>query len=116
MHEDSKLSSDQHDAPEKSQGNFSHFSHEQCEYFPCHDTDDLDHFNCLFCYCPLYPLGDDCGGVVAYTVSGIKDCSHCLIPHSKHGFEFVQKHIDGLINLMKEINRRNSPTNEENKV
>ena len=33
---------------------YKFFSHKQCEYFPCHKTDDPDNFNCLFCFCPLY--------------------------------------------------------------
>ncbi len=51
-----------------------------CEYFPCHKTNDPDHFNCLFCYCPLY-AGTDCGGNPTYLPNGIKDCSNCTVPH-----------------------------------
>ncbi len=59
----------------------SFFSHTKCEYFPCHKVDDPSTFNCLFCYCPLYALGETCGGDVNYTKKGIKDCSACLRPH-----------------------------------
>ena len=45
--------------------NYSYFSHRECEYFPCHPGADPDNFNCLFCYCPLYVLGADCGGRAA---------------------------------------------------
>ena len=41
---------------------YSYFSHKKCEYFPCHKGVDPENFNCLFCYCPLYALGDKCGG------------------------------------------------------
>ena len=51
-----------------------------CEYFPCHKTNDPDHFNCLFCYCPLYRR-KDCGGNPTYLANGIKDCSGCTVPH-----------------------------------
>ena len=34
--------------------NFKFFQHKACEFFPCHETKDIDNFNCLFCYCPLY--------------------------------------------------------------
>ncbi|MBP8030977.1 MAG: metal-binding protein, partial [Acetobacterium sp.] len=37
--------------------NYKFFQHRDCEYFPCHQADDLEDFNCLFCYCPLYALG-----------------------------------------------------------
>lgn len=51
-----------------------------CEYFPCHKTNDPDHFNCLFCYCPLYRM-ENCGGNPRYLSNGIKDCSNCTVPH-----------------------------------
>jgi putative acetyltransferase len=51
-----------------------------CEYFPCHKTNDPEHFNCLFCYCPLYRM-EDCGGNPTYLDNGIKDCSNCTVPH-----------------------------------
>ena len=38
--------------------NFKFFQHKECEYFPCHKTSNKENFNCLFCYCPLYALGD----------------------------------------------------------
>ncbi|MBO5973618.1 MAG: metal-binding protein, partial [Clostridia bacterium] len=34
--------------------NYAFISHRDCEFFPCHQTSDVDNFNCLFCYCPLY--------------------------------------------------------------
>ena len=60
-----------------------------CEYFPCHNGVKEEDFNCLFCYCPLYALGDKCGGNFSYTDQGIKDCSGCLIPHSTGGYDYV---------------------------
>lgn len=39
---------------------YSFFSNKECEYFPCHQGADPENFNCLFCYCPLYALGDKC--------------------------------------------------------
>ena len=40
---------------------YSFFQHTACEFFPCHETAHPEDFNCLFCYCPLYALGDRCG-------------------------------------------------------
>ena len=60
---------------------YSFFQNTECEYFPCHRIADPARFNCLFCYCPLYMLGPDCGGNFRYTEKGIKDCTGCLIPH-----------------------------------
>ncbi|MEE1164867.1 MAG: cysteine-rich small domain-containing protein, partial [Lachnospiraceae bacterium] len=60
---------------------YSFFQNTECEYFPCHRIADPARFNCLFCYCPLYMLGPDCGGNFRYTEKGRKDCTGCLIPH-----------------------------------
>ena len=60
---------------------YSFFQNTECEYFPCHKGVDPGRFNCLFCYCPLYMLGPDCGGDHSYTEKGIKDCTGCVIPH-----------------------------------
>lgn len=71
------------------QGNSRWFSNRTCEYFPCHQGADPEQFNCLFCYCPLYVLGDACGGTVRYTAEGIKDCSACLLPHGPQGYGHI---------------------------
>ena len=70
------------------QNDHSFFQNKDCQYFPCHKT-DRDDFNCLFCYCPLYALGDRCGGNFRYTEKGVKDCTNCLIPHSPNGYDYV---------------------------
>ena len=55
------------------------FSHTSCEHYPCHKNVSITHFNCLFCYCPLYHKMN-CGG--NFTIKeGIKDCSKCTYPH-----------------------------------
>ena len=67
---------------------YSYFENKECEYFPCHKKEG-DFFNCLFCYCPLYSMGDKCGGNFLYTDDGIKDCSHCLLPHGEDGYDHI---------------------------
>ena len=62
---------------------YAYFSHKKCEYFPCHRGADPEDFNCLFCYCPLYALGDKCGGNFKYNEKGFKDCTNCQLPHKK---------------------------------
>ena len=42
----------------------------ECEFFPCHKCADAEEFSCLFCYCPLYALGDRCGGNFVYLETG----------------------------------------------
>ena len=68
---------------------YAFFSHRDCEYFPCHPGADPERFNCLFCYCPLYPLGEKCGGAFVYLDNGIKDCSGCLFPHRPENYDAV---------------------------
>lgn len=62
----------------------------KCEFFPCHNGIDKEAFNCLFCYCPLYLLKNECGGDYKIT-SGVKDCSNCTKPHDKDSYEYVMK-------------------------
>lgn len=68
---------------------YSYFAHRQCEYFPCHKGADPENFNCLFCYCPLYALGDSCGGNFRYLPNGHKDCSNCQYPHLRQNYDAV---------------------------
>ena len=81
--------------------NFSYFQNKSCEYFPCHKGADPENFNCLFCYCPLYALGDRCGGSFTYTEQGIKDCSGCLKPHRAENYEKIMAKMPQLLELAK---------------
>ena len=69
--------------------NFKYFQHRECEYFPCHEGADPDNFSCLFCYCPLYFLGDKCGGNFTFTKNGVKNCTGCIRPHLKESYEVI---------------------------
>jgi len=81
---------------------YSFFSHKNCEAFPCHETEDDNSFNCLFCYCPLYILGRDCGGVFKYLKNGVKDCSSCLIPHEREKYGDIVGKLRLIIDTVKE--------------
>lgn len=65
---------------------YAWFCNRRCEAFPCHEGIAEDDFNCLFCYCPLYALGEKCGGRFRYTQNGIKDCSLCRFPHLRENY------------------------------
>jgi Zn-finger protein len=78
-----------------------HFSNTSCAYYPCHKGADAEDFNCLFCYCPLYALGEKCGGNFRYTDKGIKDCTNCTLPHDEGGYEHVMGHIKDVLELGK---------------
>lgn len=68
---------------------YKYFCNRECEYFPCHKTENSDDFNCLFCYCPLYALGRRCGGNFVYNEKGFKDCSNCMVPHRRENYEYI---------------------------
>ena len=76
---------------------YSFFAHRACEAFPCHDTDDEENFNCLFCYCPLYILGSDCGGTFSYLPSGVKDCSPCTLPHVRDNYGYITGRFQDIV-------------------
>lgn len=68
---------------------YKFFCNKECEYFPCHKVENPDDFNCLFCYCPLYTLGKECGGNPTFLENGVKDCSNCTFPHKKQNYEKI---------------------------
>ena len=65
------------------------FQNRECAHFPCHQGVPEEDFNCLFCYCPLYTLGKQCGGNCTYTEKGIKSCKDCSFPHRSENYERV---------------------------
>ena len=67
--------------------NYAFFQNRACEYFPCHEGIAEEDFNCLFCYCPLYMLGKQCGGNFTHTESGLKSCMHCTYPHERGNYD-----------------------------
>ena len=85
---------------------FSFFSNRECEYFPCHKGVDPEEFNCLFCYCPLYALGEECGGGFKILQNGVKDCSGCTLPHQKENYGKIIKNFEKILDTSwKKVNR-----------
>ena len=80
------------------------FTNKACEFFPCHTGIDPDEFNCLFCYCPLYALGDKCGGRFTY-INDIKDCSNCVVPHRRGNYGYITGRFNEIVEAMREIKR-----------
>ena len=94
--------------PEWEGKGYSFFQNTNCEYFPCHQTNKTEDFNCLFCYCPLYALGEDCGGNFTY-YKGVKDCTDCLIPHSRNAYDYITSRFGELVVLAQEKEPVDSP-------
>lgn len=86
-----------------------YFSNQSCAYYPCHRITDGKDFNCLFCYCPLYALGDRCGGNFDYNDKGLKDCSGCTLPHGEGGYEYVMAHIKEVCEIARLSGKTNPP-------
>ena len=60
-------------------------------------------FNCLFCYCPLYALGEKCRGNFTYTKSGRKNCKNCALPHVReNGVKLVSARYEQLAELARD--------------
>ena len=71
----------------------------ECEYFPCHNIDNLQ---CDFCYCPLYPCYDKrVRGKIIKNDKGedIWDCKDCVILHKK-------QNVNLIIEMIKTIKQR----------
>ncbi len=77
------------------QNSYKFFRNTDCKYFPCHKTPDAEKFNCLFCYCPLYLLGDQCGGNFQFVGvnKNIKDCSNCSLPHQPDYYDEILRRL-----------------------
>ena len=85
------------------------FSNPECKYFPCHTGPDRENFNCLFCYCPLYFLGDKCGGQYKYSgVKQTKDCTDCHLPH-------LPEYYDSIMSILKKTANRAQRLNQDTK-
>lgn len=69
------------------------FENKDCKYFPCHK--DLDEFNCLFCYCPMY-TSEHCLGNPEYMEKKgkrIKVCTNCSFPHQPENYDKIIKFL-----------------------
>ena len=76
------------------------FRNTACQHFPCHKGVDPAEFNCLFCYCPLYALGPDCGGNYTYSSKGVKNCTGCTLLHKGDaGADIVKQRFKMLVDL-----------------
>ena len=48
-------------------------------------------------------MGEECGGNFKYTSHGIKDCSDCVLPHTKDvGYDHIQKKMMDVIERVQE--------------
>ncbi len=80
------------------ENSYKFYSNKDCFYFPCHKVVDESKFNCMFCFCPLYLMGDKCGGNYKYikdNENDIKDCSKCMLPHNENSHSIIVEKLFG---------------------
>jgi adenosylcobinamide hydrolase len=65
---------------------------ENCPYYPCHFAGQ----RCDFCYCPLYPCGDESLGQWVESSNGgeIWNCSRCTLLHAPDIADYLKKYPD----------------------
>jgi len=65
---------------------------DNCPYYPCHFAGQ----RCDFCYCPLYPCGDESlGQWVESSNSGeVWNCSRCMLLHEPEIADYLKKYPD----------------------
>lgn len=80
---------------------YKFFTNTECENFPCHKSPAKEDFNCLFCFCPLYVLGDKCGGNFYFTEKEIKSCKNCDFPHHKENYDKIVSRFGEIVEKMK---------------
>ena len=78
---------------------YKFYQNKKCEFFPCHGGIPEESFSCMFCYCPLYVLGNRCGGRFCYTEQGIKDCSNCIRPHIRENYDEIVSCMEAVMEL-----------------
>ncbi len=68
------------------------WSPENCPYYPCHFAGQ----RCDFCYCPLYPCGDESLGQWVESSNGgdVWNCSHCTLLHEPDIADYLKKYPD----------------------
>ncbi len=75
------------------ENSYRFFENTDCEYYPCHK--DIEHLNCLFCYCPLYNM-EHCPGNPSYKEKDgkkIKICTDCTFPHQPDNYDVIMEYL-----------------------
>lgn len=83
--------------------NYACFTNRDCEFFPCHKGISEENFNCLFCFCPLYVLGTNCGGAYRILDNGCKDCTLCTYPHERKNYDAIMGRFPEIVDVMKKL-------------
>jgi adenosylcobinamide hydrolase len=65
---------------------------ENCPYYPCHFPGQ----RCDYCYCPLYPCGDESLGLWVDSSNGgrVWNCARCTLLHEPAVADYLKQHPD----------------------
>ncbi len=99
--DDEKTGKEANQGGKTSEKNYKFVQNLKCENFPCHKSPEKENFNCLFCFCPLYCLGEKCGGNFFYTEKGIKSCKNCSFPHKRENYDKITARFKEIAEKMK---------------
>lgn len=79
---------------------------EDCSYYPCH----FEGQRCDYCYCPLYPCGDESLGQWSESSSGGKvwNCAACTLVHEPAVAEYLKKHPEAPLGELKRVRTKNT--------
>ena len=81
-----------------------------CPYYPCHPS--CKDQRCDFCYCPLYPCGDESQGkwLVRENSGKIWSCEGCTLVHEPIVADYLIKHPEASLEELKYIRKKGKNT------
>jgi len=76
---------------------------ENCPYYPCH----FEGQRCDFCYCPLYPCGDETLGQWSESSNGgrVWNCAACRFIHEPAVTEYLKKNPEAPLAELKRVEK-----------
>jgi len=79
---------------------------ENCPYYPCH----FEGQRCDYCYCPLYPCGDEALGRWSESSSGgrVWNCAGCTLVHEPVVADYLKSHPEASLNELKRVLKKNT--------
>ncbi|MDO8841605.1 adenosylcobinamide amidohydrolase [Methanocalculus sp.] len=85
-------------------GGWIEWSQTNCPYYPCHFKGQ----RCDFCYCPLYPCGDETLGGWVKSSSGGKvwACTDCTLNHEPEVVRHLKRNPEATLNELKAVSKR----------
>jgi len=77
-----------------------------CPYYPCHPS--CEDQRCDFCYCPLYPCGDESQGKWLERENGgrIWSCEGCTLVHTPAVADYLIQHPEASLEELKNIQKK----------